>query len=529
MKKLILFFLLIISNCYLLIGQPSIQWQKSLGGTDFDQAFSIQQTTDGGYIVAGISSSDDGDVSGNHGGGDCWIVKLDSAGSIQWQKCKGGHFAEEAFSIQQTTDGGYIFAGLSSSNDGHVSGNNGIIDCWIVKLDSAGTIEWQKCLGGTSLDVATSIQQTNGGGYIVAGLSASNDSDVSGNHSNSNSDCWIVKLDSTGTIEWQKCLGGTGSEWANSIQQTNEGGFIVAGISISNDGDVSGNHGNNDYWIVKLDSTGTIEWQKCLGGTGSESANSIQQTNEGGYVVAGTSISNDGDVSGNHGNNDYWIVKLDSIGTIEWEKSLGGTGSDSSSSIQQTYDGKYIIAGTSNSNDGDVSGNHVDNDYWIVKLDSIGTIEWQKSLGGTQREYATYIQQTFDEGYIVAGYSESINSDVTGNHGYFDYWIVKLNSVTGISEVQNPVSDFQITPNPFSGVTTLSFHFVNQNNSNIEIRDFEGRIIKNLNSKNLNIGSNEIVWDATNNSGSKVDNGLYFITISSDNFSKSKKAVVLRD
>ena len=175
-------------------------------------------------------------------------------------------------------------------------------------LAQAPTIEWQKCLGGTNDDRAYSIQQTSDGGFIVASITGSNDGDVSGNHGYD--DAWVVKLNSSGNIEWQKCLGGTSYDVANSIQQTSDGGFIVSGYTGSNDGDVSGNHGVYDYWVVKLNSSGDIEWQKCLGGTDYDYAYSIHQTSDGGFIVAGNTASNDGDVSGNHGASDAWVVKL---------------------------------------------------------------------------------------------------------------------------------------------------------------------------------------------------------------------------
>ncbi|GHV40442.1 hypothetical protein FACS1894187_21380 [Synergistales bacterium] len=405
--------------------EPFIEWQRSLGGADFDLAWSIQQTFDGGYIVAGWSLSNDGDVSGNHGNLDYWIVKLKADGTIDWQKSLGGTIDDYVQSIQQTSDGGYIVAGYSQSNDGDVSGNHGGYDYWIVKLKADGSIDWQKSLGGTNDDDAQSIQQTSDGGYIVAGYSQSNDNDVSGNHGGG--DYWIVKLNTNGSIAWEKSLGGTNGDMAQSIQQTSDGGYIVAGISTSNDDDVSVNHGGDDYWIVKLNANGSIAWEKSLGGTGYDFAYSIQQTSDGGYIVAGWSDSNDGDVSGHHGGvgYDYWIVKLNADGSIAWQKSLGGTGGDVAYSIQQMSDGGYIVAGSSGSNDGDVSGNQGGGDYWIVKLNANGSIAWEKSLGGTGGEAAQSIQQTSD-GYIVAGFSQSNDGDVSGNHGGVDYWIVKL-------------------------------------------------------------------------------------------------------
>jgi len=241
-----------------------------------------------------------------------------------------------------------------------------------VKLDTVGGITWQKSLGGTGSDMALSIQQTSDGGYIVAGASASTDGDVTGNHGGT--DCWIVKLNSEGTIVWQKSLGGTNFDYALSIQQTNEGGYIVSGYGLSNDGDVSGHHGTTsyyDYWVVKLDNAGTIQWEKSLGGTKADLGYSIQQISDGGYIIAGYAKSNDGDITGHIGStdsSDCWIVKLDNGGNIQWQKSLGGTWSDAASSIKQISDGGYIVCGSSKSNDGDVSGNHGSSDFWIIKL-----------------------------------------------------------------------------------------------------------------------------------------------------------------
>ncbi|MCS6917216.1 MAG: hypothetical protein NZM08_06005, partial [Chitinophagales bacterium] len=404
--------------------QVAIQWQQCLGGSKQDFAHSIQQTADGGYVVAGYTNSNNGDVSGNHGSNDFWVVKLDGSGNIQWQKCLGGTGDDVARSIQQTADGGYVVAGYTYSNNGDVSGNHGSNDFWVVKLDGTGNIQWQKCLGGTFEDDALSIQQTTDGGYVVAGYTWSYNGDVSGNHGSP--DCWVVKLDGSGTLQWQKCLGGTLYDAAFSIQQTTDGGYVVAGYSESNNGDVSGNHGSNDFWVVKLDGSGTLQWQKCLGGTGIEMAYTIVQTADGGYVVAGYANSNNGDVSGNHGDFDYWVVKLDGLGTLQWQKCLGGSDDDWASSIRQTADGGYVVAGYSQSNNGDVSGNQGNYDYWVVKLDGSGTLQWQKCLGGTDDDRATSIQQTVDGWFVVTGNASSSDGDVSGNQGTIDFWVVKL-------------------------------------------------------------------------------------------------------
>jgi hypothetical protein len=411
---------------------PGVEWEIMIGGPGADRPQSVRQTGDGGYIAAGYSDSEGGDFPENKGGNDAWIVKLDGKGGIEWKSHLGGTYNDFVYSIKQTSDGGYIAAGESDS-DGGDSGdfpkNKGGYDAWIVKLNGAGDIDWQKCLGGSRNDYADFILQTNEGGYILAGMTNSTDGDISEDQNHGGLDYWIVKLDENGEIVWQKCFGGSNDDEARSIQQT-DGGYVVAGISSSNDGDVTGNHGNEDYWVVKLDENGEIVWRKCFGGSGNDEVWSLLRTSDGGYIVTGDSNSIDGDISGNHGGQeDGWIIKLDGDGDIEWQKCVGGTRADGTTSVVQTPDGGYVIAGESSSNDGDVSGNHGGgDDVWIVKLSGRGVIEWQKCFGGSRYEDAYSIYQTDDGGYVFAGPSDSTDGDISENqnHGGLDYWIVKL-------------------------------------------------------------------------------------------------------
>ena len=438
-----------------------LEWQKCLGGSGDDVANCINQTADGGYIIAGYTNSNDRDVRGNHGSYDAWVVKINSTGSIQWQKCLDGDDSDKANSVQQTTDGGYIVAGETGSNDVNVSGNHGLLDAWVIKLNSTGATQWQNCLGGSSFDSANSIQQTSDGGYIVAGGTESNDGDVSGNHGSY--DAWVVKLDSTGALQWQKCLGGSGRDIFTSIQQATDGGYVAAGYTESNNGNVSGNHGGgvyDDFWVVKLNSGGAMQWQKCLGGSADDFARSIEQTSDGGYIVAGETYSNNGNVTGNHGlYDDAWVVKLDSGGNMQWQKCLGGSSYDAANSIQQTTDGGYVVAGSSMSNDGNVTGNHGNNDFWIVKLSNTGSLLWQKCLGGSGDDEANSIHQAIDGGYIVAGYTDSNDGNVSGNHGSgigpvfsSDFWVVKLKPNT-------PPNVPSIPSGPTSGFTGTSYNY----------------------------------------------------------------------
>jgi len=403
---------------------PSVQWEKLYGGSGDDEATSIQQTRDGGYIIAGYSNSLYGEVTGNHGGYDYWVVKIDAGGNLEWEKSLGGEWDEQTANILQTTDGGYIVAGYSKSDDDDVTGhhgNSGDDDYWIVKLDQSGAIQWETSLGGTGDDIATYIKNTTDSGYIIAGYSDSRDGDVTGNHGSW--DYWIVKIDMTGNIQWENSYGGSAQDIVCDIQLTSDGGYIIAGYSSSIDGDVTGNHPSsngpsNDYWVVKIDVNGSIQWENSYGGSGDDYATSIKQTNDGGYIVSGSSNSNDGDVTGNP-NGGAWIVKLDSKGKIQWEKSYENADAQQ---IILTSGGEYLLQGNSS----------------IVKLDATGAVQWKENLTDTIYDGNSIdIEPTSDGWYIVTGISNGSDSLETGNHGGTDYWVAKLGPpVSKISSVR---------------------------------------------------------------------------------------------
>jgi len=463
MKKITTLLLMVFTNVYFLTAQ-NILWSKNYGGSGDDEARAIQQTSDGGYIVAGYSKSTDGDVSGNHGDSDFWILRLDADGDTLWSKCYGGSGDDEASAIQQTSDGGFIVAGYSSSTDGDVWGNHGDEeDYWILRLDTDGDTLWTRCYGGSNWDEAYAILQTTDGGYIVAGGAGSTDGDVSGNHGNE--DIWILRLTSTGDTLWTRCYGGSSWDEATAIRQTTDGGFIVAGWSLSTDGDVWGNHGEWDSWILRLTSTGDMVWAKCYGGSGDDDASAIQQTSDSGFIVAGFSGSTDGDVSENHGDYDYWILRLDTLGNILWSKSYGGSSDDWVEAIQQTFDGRFIVAGWSLSTDGDVWRNHGKWDFWVLRLDVTGDTLWTRCYGGSGDDEANAIQQTSDGGFIVTGESMSTDGDVPGNHGGYDSWILRLDNgnTTGVP-MQHLSQNVIIYPNPANNKLTViaseAKHFV---------------------------------------------------------------------
>jgi len=394
-------------------------WQKTLGGTGTDQSNAIIPTADAGYLVAGYTQSNDGNVTGNHGGGDVWLVKLNSSGGIIWQKTFGGTGYDIAYSLVATSDGGYAFAGQTASTNGDVAGLHGTAaDMWVVKLNNSGNIVWQKTLGGTGDDIAYSMVAASDGGYAIIGRTLSSDGDAMGYHGGA--DVLVVKLNGNGDIVWKKVIGGSAQDIGFSIIATTDNGYFITGNTASNDGDISGVHGTSDLLAVKLDGSGNIIWQKAFGGLNGEGGRSTIATNDGGYIVVGNTFSNDGDVSGNHGNDDGWILKINGSGILEWQKTIGGIGNDFFNSIIVNSQGQFVISGSSNSNNGDVPTNNGDMDFWMIQSDISGNISGKKSFGGTGADEAKGIVSTSDGNYITVG------NTANNRGGNSDVWVVKF-------------------------------------------------------------------------------------------------------
>jgi hypothetical protein len=414
-----------ISSSGELIVSNQMAWQKALGGFRDDDGVAVAATANGGYLLAGhTESSGDGDVGINHGISDLWVVKLNADRSIAWQKVFGGSNTDEASSIVALADGSCVVAGTTTSTDGDVTGNHGGSDFFIIKLDAGGNVLWKRVLGGSGSELANAVIATPNG-YVVAGYSSSNDGDVSGNHGVN--DYWIVWLDANGALIRQKSYGGYDYDQANAITATADGGYLVAGGAMSNDGDVTGHHGAYDNWVLKLNAAGSIEWQKALGGTGTEKARSIIAASDGSSYIAGSTSSTNGDVTGNHGSDDYWVVKLNANGKIAWQKALGGSLIDQAFAITLSKDGGCAVAGMTTSVDGDITANHGKSESWIVRLNATGSLVWQKSLGGTNSELSFGLVATGNS-FTVIGRSNSYDGDVSGLHGTTrsDFWLFNI-------------------------------------------------------------------------------------------------------
>jgi hypothetical protein len=362
---------------------PEEAWNRTFGGTSDDEACSVQQTKDGGYIIAGHT------CSYGAGGCDACLIKTNAEGYELWNRTFGGSSPEYAYSVEQTADGGYILAGYTESYGA------GGWDIWLVKTDSNGNELWNQTFGRSSNDWTAAVQQTTDGGYIIAGWIELDGID--------SRDVWLIKTDPDGYELWNRTYGGSDKDYANSVQQTKDGGYIIAGKTMSYGA------GYTNVWLIKTDSNGFKEWDRTFGEIDTQYATSVQQTMDGGYIIAGHTTAD------RAGFSDVWLIKINSTGFKEWDRTFGGTNHDDlAHSVDQTTDGGYIIAGYTESY---AVGPR---DGWLIKTDPDGYELWNKTFGGTNFDEACSVQQTTDGGYILAGWTDSYG---VGNS---DFWLIKV-------------------------------------------------------------------------------------------------------
>ena len=356
---------------------------------------------------------------------------------IEWQNCFGGSKDDHAVDIIKLEDG-FLIAGCTNSNDGDISSNHGEMDIWLIHTDTLGVILWEKSYGGSTGDGGCRIIQADNNSFYILGNATSSDGDISNDPYPGNNDYWILKIDSTGNILWEKILGGNMHDELWTGTKTSDGGVLAFGWTGSVDGDVSVYYGLYDMWIVKLDSDGEKEWDFTIGTSGMDVGQAIIQTSDGGYLVGGSSMVKEG---GNltcvpHSYKpEAILIKLDSLRNIEWQNCYGGSEDDGITGLLEIDDG-YVFIGHTLSNDGDVSGHHgitgETGDIWVVKIDFYGNIIWQKCLGGSRFEDGSKILRTEDSGFIIIGCTQSHDGDVIGNHTLsehdHDIWVVKLSN-----------------------------------------------------------------------------------------------------
>jgi hypothetical protein len=295
-----------------------------------------------------------------------WVVKLNQSGTIQWQRSYGGSGWDDSYMIKPTIDNGYIIIAESSSQDGDLSEPSNYTDIWILKINSVGNIVWNKTYGGNFNDHGGSIIPLSDGSFVFSGYSNSTIGDITSNQGGF--DYWIVKIDSNGNLIWSKSYGGSDFDYANEIIQLNDGNFLLTGQSESLNGDVVGNHGDIDAFVLKLNTSGNIIWKKCFGGSLEDKLLSVRQTNNGRIFLVGGSNSSDGNLSSNQGNFDVWVLEINDNGDIIDGQSFGGEGEDAGCSLAVSSNNELVFRADTGSYGGDVIGYHGGRDIWVVNL-----------------------------------------------------------------------------------------------------------------------------------------------------------------
>jgi len=488
-KNILLFFL----PFYLFSQAPAIDWIKPYGGTGLDLFRNMIKTQDGGMLIGGRSKSG---ISGNKTeplkgyNDDYWVLKLDLNGNIQWQKAVGGGGTwaltdipgEQFTSASQAIDGSYYLAGSSPSpviedkSEPRFGTTIDYNDFWIVKLSETGQKLWDRTLGGTDEDRCNAVAATPDGGCVAVGLSYSG---LSGNKTESNrgiNDYWVVKLSATGSIEWQRTLGGIGSEVANDVYANADGSILIAGNSNS---DISGDKtepskGGSDIWLIKLDANGVLLWQKVLGGSGGDGVYAVSKTTNG-YMLGCTSYSNiSGDKSENcRGNSDYWLIKIDENATVIWDRTYGGNGLDYIWGMDTFSDGGIVMVGFSESH---ISGEKTENVYggsgsdgWMVRVDANGNILWDKDIGRSEGSDGLFKVLVLPNNTIYTGttlYSEPSGNITVPGYGGVNYFLIKMQQETLSNAVSKNYCSVVFYPNPVKDNVNLKF---NENQDRVHV------------------------------------------------------------
>jgi hypothetical protein len=468
-----------------------ISFKRTYGGPFSDEGYCVRETADGGYILSGRT------VSGI-GGDDLFLVRTDSLGDTLWTNAYGDTLHDHGYSIQVTSDKGFIITGCTGCFPASP-------DVYLVKTDSLGNEQWTKTYGDSLDDVGYHVQQTKDGGYIITGLTYSFGAGLQ--------DVYLIKTDSLGDTLWTRTYGGIFREEGHSVQQTVDGGYIIAGWTSSFGA------GFGDVYLVRTDFAGNIIWSNTFGGIDWEKGYSIQQTSDLGYILSGYTESF------SVGMDDVYLVKTDTGGSETWAKSYGGTGTDWGYSVQETSDGGYILTGFTGS-----FGAGMD-DVWLVKTNSSGDSLWSRTFGGGNNDGGQFVRQTTDGGYIIVGSYGSGTGDV---------YLIKTdgNGLVGVEEERDEYRmtniEFRLSrnyPNPFHSSTTISYQIPTSNPASripyhvsLNIYDLSGRLIETLVDEHQEPGVYKLPISNYQLPGS----GVYFYRLQSGNYTATRKLILLR-
>jgi predicted RNase H-related nuclease YkuK (DUF458 family) len=465
------------------LAQPDSLWSRTFGGTDLDICESLQQTSDGGYLLGGETFFGAGDW-------DFWLVKTDANGNRVWDRIFGGSSTEVCRSVQQTSNGGYVLGGYTGSFGA------GSADFWLVKTDSNGYSVWSRTFGGSASDACYSVQETTDGGFILGGYTTS--------FGAGGLDFWLVKTNSNGDSLWSRTFGGVATDHCYSVQQTTDGGYILAGDTYSFGA------GQSDFLLVKTDGNGNRLWSRTLGGSGHDGCNAVRQTTDGGYIIGGSTSSSGA------GSGDFWLVKMDSNGYSVWSHTFGGSASDACHSVQETTDGGFILGGYTESYGAGES------DFWLVKTNANGDSLWSRTFGGTDNDRCESIQQTTDGGYVLGGYTESYGA------GGSDFWLVKTgpDPLAVESEIHRLPAEYVLHPNfpnPFNSITTIPYDVERFSRVQLIIFNLLGAHMATLVNSRHAPGSYTISWDAKD-----LPSGIYLYHMKAEGFAQTRKLVLIK-
>jgi hypothetical protein len=443
-----------------------------------DEGWSVRQTVDGGYIVAGHTYSFGAGVR------DVYFVKTDQYGDTVWTRAYGGAGQEYAYSVRQTADGGYIVAGRTKSSGGHGS------DVYVVRTDGDGDVVWTAVYGRwTGDDVARSVRQTIDGGYIVAGYT--------GTIGAGSTDVYLMKFDPSGDTSWTVICGGTGGDYGYCVEQVADGGYVVAGRT------ESFGAGGADAYLVRTDANGDTLWTRTCGGPGDDEARSVQLTSSGGFIIAGTRFS-----SGT--GDDVFLVRVDSLGEVVWSATCGGAEADRGFCVEPVDGGGYVVAGETESFG---LGRPYRPDVYLVRVGPAGDTMWTMTLGDTWYDYGRSVQQTVDGGYVVAGYM-----DVSRGCQDYDVYLAVLEPEAGVSGSAVVVAGrgvLGVGPEPFCDRAVIQYAVCSPGHVRVVIADALGREVVVLVDGRRAAGRYEVVWDGTDARSRAVAGGVYVCSLES--------------
>lgn len=509
-----------------------IMWEKSYGGLQSEYLFDVLPTPDYGFLLAGSSLSG---KSGNKQDErvndlDYWLWKMDEHGELDWQRSFGGDGTDWLQSVALTSDGGFILGGTTTSNQGGIkqAGSRGQEDIWVIKLNAKGDLQWEKTMGGSGRDELKQIITVNGGGYLVGGSTNSRPvlkelhpkgAGEKFSESYGNLDYWLIRLDDAGEVLWEKTFGGIYKDELSGVLQTQDGGFLIGGTSNSpKSGTKTANHyGDGDYWIIKLDREGEEEWQKTVGGEKEDQLAVIVETREGDFVLGGSStsgVSGEKDRSNGKGT-DFWIVIVDAEGAVQWQDTYDFGEYDVLTSIVEDEEGNLLVGGYSQSEQTRLKSKDSKgiNDYVFFKIDGERDKVWEKTVGSNGTDIMKKVVETHDGGYLLSGISSgSVSRDRNTGKGRFDFWVVKLKDKDKKEKAR--INDLSAWPNPTRDYTNVIIdHDFTQ--AQVYVYDLLGRQVQGFTAKNRTVPIDL---------GRQAE-GVYIIKVKTDVKSQSIKVI----